>query len=222
MLARETFNGDDMSVSWMNFLDWQKRQTSFASFAVWRGLTANLTGIEQPRRLNVRHVTWPLFSTLGVAPMLGRDFTSDDDRPGVPRTALVSHAFWQRELGGTAEALGRQIMLDEVPVTVIGVLPRDFTIARQEDIFLPVGTFLEGPVLQMYNGRGNHFGFARHRPLEARCDDGHRQHRDGDHRASVGTGIPGDQQRQRRQRPAVVRSAGRAMRGRCCTCCSAP
>ena len=66
MLARETINGQDMSVSWPNFLDWQKRQTSFASFAAWRGLTANLTGIEQPRRLNVRHVTWPLFSTLGV------------------------------------------------------------------------------------------------------------------------------------------------------------
>ena len=61
-------------------------------------------------------------------------------------------------------------MLDEAPVTVIGVLPRDFTIARQEDIFLPVGTFLEGPVLQMYNGRGNHFGFGAHRPLEARRD----------------------------------------------------
>ena len=72
----------------------------------------------------------------------------------------MSYAFWQRELGGTPGALGRQIMLDETPVTVIGVLPRDFTIARQEDIFLPVGTFLEGPVLQMYNGRGNHFGFS--------------------------------------------------------------
>jgi putative ABC transport system permease protein len=92
--------------------------------------------------------------------MLGRDFTAEDDRPGVGRTALVSYAFWQRELGGTPETLGRQIMLDEVPVTVIGVLPRDFTIARQEDVFLPVGSFLEGPVLQMYNGRGNHFGFA--------------------------------------------------------------
>jgi putative ABC transport system permease protein len=160
MLARESINGQDMSVAWPNFQDWQKRQTSFATLAAWRGLTANLTGIEQPRRLNVRHVTWELLSTLGVRPMLGRDFTADDDRPGVPRAAMVSYAFWQRELGGTPEALGRQIMLDEVPVTVIGVLPRDFTIARQEDVFLPVGSFLEGPVLQMYNGRGNHFGFA--------------------------------------------------------------
>ena len=161
MLARETSpGGSDMSLAWPNYQDWRKRQTSFESLAVWRGLTANLTGIEQPRRLNVRHVTWELLSALGVAPALGRDFTPSDDQPGVARTAIVSHGFWQRQLGGTAEALGRQIMLDETPVTVIGVLPRDFTIAREEDLFLPVGTFLEGPVLQMYNGRGNHFGFA--------------------------------------------------------------
>ena len=161
MLARETSpGGSDMSLAWPNYLDWRTRQTSFESFAVWRGLTANLTGVEQPRRLNVRHVTWQLLSTLGVAPAIGRDFTAEDDRAGVPRTAIVSHGFWQQQLGGTAEALGRQIMLDETPVTVIGVLPRDFTIAREEDIFLPVGTFLEGPVLQIYNGRGNHFGFA--------------------------------------------------------------
>jgi putative ABC transport system permease protein len=160
MLARETINGQDMSVSWMNFLDWQKRQTSFESLAAWRGLTSNLTGVERPRRLNVRHVTWQLFSIFGVRPMIGRDFAPDDDRPGVPRTALVSYGFWQRELGGSPDALGRQIMLDEVPVTVIGVLPRDFTIAREEDMFLPVGTFLEGSVLRMYNGRGNHFGLS--------------------------------------------------------------
>jgi putative ABC transport system permease protein len=108
----------------------------------------------------VRHVTWELLSTLGVRPALGRDFTAADDQPGVPRTAIVSDGFWRRQLGGTPAALGQQIMLDETAVTVIGVLPRDFTIARQEDIFLPVGTFLEGPVLGMYNGRGNHFGFA--------------------------------------------------------------
>ena len=161
MLARETSpNGTDMSLAWPNYQDWRKRQTSFESLAVWRGLTANLTGIDQPRRLNVRHMTWDLLSTLGVTPALGRDFTPADDQPGVARTAIVSHGFWQRQLGGTPDALGRQIMLDEAPVTVIGVLPRDFTIAREEDIFLPVGTFLEGPVLQMYNGRGNHFGFA--------------------------------------------------------------
>ncbi len=159
MLVRETFNGEDGSLSWPNFLDMRERQTSFERFAAWRGLTANLTGVNEPRRLNVRHTTWDLLATLGVRPILGRDFTADDDRPGAERTAIVSYAFWQRELGGTPDAIGRQIMLDEAPVTVIGVMPQGFTIAREEDAFLTIGANI-GAAAPMYAGRGNHFGIA--------------------------------------------------------------
>jgi predicted permease len=159
MLVRETMNGTEGSVAWPNFEDWQKRQTSFTQLAAWRGVASNLTGVEQPRRLMGRQMTWNTFSVLGVTPALGRDFTAADDRPGVPRTAIVSHGFWQRELGGSGAAVGRQIMIDESPVTVIGVLPPTFTIARQEDIFLPFGNFLDGSV-PMFLGRGNHFGLA--------------------------------------------------------------
>ena len=157
MFVRETFNGQDGSFAWPNYLDVRARQTSFEGFAAWRGLTANLTGVERPRRLNVRHMTWDLLSTLGVRPLLGRDFTPSDDQRGAERAAIVSYAFWQRELGGAAESIGRQIMLDEMPVTVIGVLPRAFTIAREEDIFLTIGAHID-IAAQMYAGRGNHFG----------------------------------------------------------------
>jgi hypothetical protein len=157
MLAREAVDGEDMSLSVPNYVDWRARQTSFAQFAAWRGLTANLTGIAEPRRLNVRHVTWDLLSTLGVKVILGRDFTPDDDKFGVDRTAIVSYAFWQRELGGSPDAIGKTIYLDESPVAVIGVLPRDFTVARVEDVFLPFGTYND-PKNGMYAGRGNHFG----------------------------------------------------------------
>ena len=157
LLARESTNGQDMSLSWPNFQDWRARQTSFERFAAWRGLTANLTGVERPRRLNVRHVTWDLLATIGVRPAVGRDFTPEDDATGAPRTAIVSHAFWQRELGGTPAAIGQTIMLDEAPVTVIGVMPQGFTIAREEDAFLTIGAHINAAP-QMYAGRGNHFG----------------------------------------------------------------
>lgn len=159
MLVRELLRGNEDSVSWLNFLDWRERQTSFSSFAAWRGLTVNLTNVERPRRFNARQVTSDLFRTLGVQPSLGRDFTAADDTFGTERTAIVSHGFWQRELGGRADAIGSRIMLDEQPVTVIGVLPDTFTVARVEDIFLPWGSFLD-PNIQMYFRRGNHFGLA--------------------------------------------------------------
>ena len=158
VLVREINYGRENSIAWLNFLDWKARATSYEQLAGWRGVTSNLTGIERPRQLQTRHVTANLFSVLGVRPVLGRDFTGADEQPGSPRTALVSYGFWQRELGGTAAALGRQIMLDEVPVTVIGVLPESFTVARQEDAFLPIGNFVLPN--SMYFRRGDHFGLA--------------------------------------------------------------
>jgi putative ABC transport system permease protein len=160
VMAREFINGAENSVSWPSYLDWQQRQTSFSHIAAWRGINTNLTGFGEARRLNARQMTWPMLATLGVTPWLGRDFTADDDRPGVGRTALVSHRFWQRELGGDASAIGRTITLDDTPVTVIGVLPPDFTIARDEDVFLPFQNFISGSARGMLLNRGNHFGLA--------------------------------------------------------------
>jgi predicted permease len=156
VVARETINGRDNTIAWLNFLDWKARVTSYEQLAAWRGVTTNLTGIDQPRQLLSRQVTANLFAVLGVRPMLGRDFTAADEDPASPRTALVSHGFWQRELGGDGSAIGRQIMLDEVPVTIIGVLPPAFTVARQEDFFLPIGNFIRPN--SMYFRRGDHFG----------------------------------------------------------------
>jgi predicted permease len=159
MMVRETLNGTEGSVSWLNFEDWQKRQTSFQSLAAWRGLASNLTGVDQPRRLMTRQMTWNMLSVLGVTPVVGRDFAPEDDKPGMPRTGIISYALWQREFGGDASAMGRQMIIDDTPVTVIGVLPQEFTIARQEDLFLPFGNFLDGTV-KMFFGRGNHFGLS--------------------------------------------------------------
>jgi putative ABC transport system permease protein len=160
VLAREFINGAENSVSWPSYLDWEQRQTSFSHMAAWRGITTNLTGLGDARRLNARQMTWPMLATLGVTPVLGRDFTAQDDQPGVDRTALVSYRFWQRDLGGDPAAIGRRLTLDDVAVTVIGVLPRDFTIAREEDVFLPFQNFLSGPSRGMFLNRGNHFGLA--------------------------------------------------------------
>ena len=160
VLAREFINGSENSVSWASYEDWEGRQTSFSHMAAWRGINTNLTQLGEPRRLNARQMTWNMLTTLGVSPIIGRDFTPEDDTPDVERTALVSYRFWQRDLGGDDTAIGRKIVLDEVPVTVIGVLPPEFTIAREEDVFLPFRNFLSGPARGMLMNRGNHFGLA--------------------------------------------------------------
>lgn len=159
VLARELGpRGQEVGVAWPNFIDWRDRARSFESLGAWRGLPANLTGTDRPRRIMIRQVTWNLFDVLGVRPILGRGLTSADDQPGADRVSLVSYGFWERELGGGPDAIGRRITLDSAAVTVVGVLPADFTIARQEDVFLPIGNFLTPGNFLL--GRGNHSGLA--------------------------------------------------------------
>ena len=159
VLARELgSNGVEFSLAWPNFVDWKARARSFSTLAAWSGLPTNLTGVDHPRRLMARQITWNLLDVLGVQPILGRALTEADDTPGAERVCLVSYGFWQRELGGAGSAIGRVLMLDERPYIVVGVLPRDFTIARQEDIFRPLGGFLQ-PGSSLL-GRGNHNGLA--------------------------------------------------------------
>jgi putative ABC transport system permease protein len=159
VLARSlTATGDEIAFSWPDFLDVQARAQSFESLAAWRGGPANLTGLGQPRRILVRQVTWNLLRVLGVAPVIGRDFTETDDAWGRERVCLISYRLWQQQFGGDVDVIGRSLMLDDRPVTIIGVLPAGYDVARLEDAYLPFGNFIvpNGPIMF----RGNHSGLA--------------------------------------------------------------
>ena len=106
-----------------------------------------LTGAGDPRRFNVECVTAGMFRVLGTAPALGRVFTHDDDRPGATPVVMLSHRFWQRDLGGAADAIGRTLTLNGVPTTVVGVMPRGFAgpySRNNTDGWLPAGPALAG------------------------------------------------------------------------------
>ena len=82
-------------------------------------------GQGDPRRVPVLHTTHELLPLLGIAPIAGRTFSTQDDMPGGPDVALISDAFWQREFGRDPSALGRTIRLDDAMWTVVGVMPPD-------------------------------------------------------------------------------------------------
>src|SRR5438270_8950935 len=86
----------------------------------------SLTGIEQPEKLQGEKVTSDYFSTLGVEPIAGRTFFEDEDKPGGAKVALLSYALWQRRFGGSSDVLGRTIMLNGTPTTVVGIMPTDY------------------------------------------------------------------------------------------------
>jgi predicted permease len=118
--------GDGFDVSPANWLDWQRQSRTLDAIAVWRATTATLTGAGETERLQAQIVSAEFFPVLGVAPLLGRTIAPDDDRPGTPRVAVISHALWQQRFASDPAIVGKSIQLDEMPVEVVGVMPAGF------------------------------------------------------------------------------------------------
>jgi putative ABC transport system permease protein len=132
-----------ISVAWANFQDWREQNQVFEHLGIYRGTVLNLTGGEQPERLIASLVSSDVFKAMGLQARLGRAFTADEDRPGAPRVAIVSERFWRSHLGGEASAVGRTIVLDDEPHTVVGVMPAEMRFpSRTTDVWLPVGLFV--------------------------------------------------------------------------------
>jgi putative ABC transport system permease protein len=138
-----------------HFFDWRGRSRTFESSAVFRVASPALTGSGEPEQLRGWQVSGEFFRTLGVTPTIGRDFRADDDRPGAPATAILTHGLWTRRFGADAAIVGRTLSLNREPYVVIGVLPASFRAPfQQPEIFRPlrlnpVGASRTNVVLQM-------------------------------------------------------------------------
>jgi predicted permease len=116
--------------------DWRREQVPFESLTAMRTGGQCDLGSEVPRTVPCYQVEANFLPTLGVAPLMGRLFTADEDRPGGPRVALISDALWQSEFGGDASVLDRTITVDEQRVRILGVLPRGFVMPQLGEVDL--------------------------------------------------------------------------------------
>jgi len=108
------------------FRELEKQVTSFQHVAATRYNYVNLTRVEKPTQLTDSMVTARYFDVLGVPALIGRTFAHADAAGGAKPTVILSHELWQKQFGGRAEIIGDNITLDDVPHTVIGVMPRGF------------------------------------------------------------------------------------------------
>jgi len=126
-----------------------------------------LSGAGDPRRFNVECVTADMFRVLGTRPAIGRTFTHDEDRPGADAVVVLSYQFWQRDLNGVRDAIGRVLTLNGVPTTVVGVMPRDFAgpySRNNNDGWLPAGPALARGNSPGCIARGTVWAFAKVKP----------------------------------------------------------
>ena len=142
------------------YMEYRDHIPAFESVAAGMNWSANLTGKGDPERVQGARVTWNFLSTLGVTPALGRDFSSEEDRPGADREVVLTHGLWQRRFGGDAGVIGKTVALNGEDHTVIGVLPAGFAFLQPVDLFKPIAFT---PEQMSTDNHGNEFliGVAR-------------------------------------------------------------
>jgi predicted permease len=128
-----------MELSPANFRDWKAQSKSFEALGAYAGLSINIAGDGEPEWLLGEVMTSDVLPLLGVSPLLGRWFSPADDREGAPGTAMLSYSLWQARFGGSTAVIGKKVLLDDEPCTVIGVMPPGFAFPRRQDqIWLPM------------------------------------------------------------------------------------
>jgi len=133
-----------------NYLDWRARQSAFSGFTSSTGVgDCDLTE-SHPVRVACGSVASTFLPTFGVQPVLGRNFTRDEDQPNVPRVALLTYGLWKDRFGEDRSVLDRTISLDGIPTRVVGVLPRDFEFPTLAHVGLLVPQALDESIVQRH------------------------------------------------------------------------
>src|ERR1700761_7084808 len=120
-----------------NYFDWQRRNHVFSDMAALNGDILTITGNGRPAEVNVAGITSNLLPLLGIQPILGRNFTAEEDKPG-SAVVLISAGVWQQRYGSDPNVVGRTIQLNGMPYRIVGVMPFGFTFPDRSELWIPL------------------------------------------------------------------------------------
>jgi len=151
------FEKDGIPQNWISepeFWDLLAQNKSFSQIAAYSlGGRANLTRADGPPvQVSEANATADVFPMLGIAPVLGRSFSPEEDQPGHSHYVLLSYELWQSQFGGDASIVAKSIQLDGETYSVVGVLPREFSLGGKQDLWVPLGLDRVKP-----GNRGSHY-----------------------------------------------------------------
>jgi len=150
------------NISWPDYVSWRDGTRAFASIGMWTWTTATLSDeTSEAERVAGAWVTANLFPTLGVHPIIGRNFTAEEDTQGRHYVALLSHRLWQRRFAGDSAIVGKRLTIDGRSRTVVGVMPPAFNFPERGDVWFP---FAANPAEEAHGNRGYAGAIGRLRP----------------------------------------------------------
>jgi putative ABC transport system permease protein len=143
------------NISYPNFQDWRRQASSFQTAAIFNPYSSvTFKGPEGNEIIPAADASWNLFSTLGVAPMLGRGFIAEDDKGDGAPVAVITNEVWTQHFGRDPNIVGKHAVFSDTAITIIGVLPPTFHFSNA-GIWFPMGEVKNPNQLD----RGNHPGF---------------------------------------------------------------
>jgi len=146
VLGRATFSGEiNEWASFPDYIDYRDGSDRFETMAAMMPVVLQLpvTGSGVPEVAAGNLVSFDFFRALDVDPAMGRDFMPAEAEPNAPGAIIISHGFWQRRFGGAPDTVGTSLTisdpnLSDLPVTVVGIMPRGFRFRYDTDLWLPV------------------------------------------------------------------------------------
>ncbi|HEY7056611.1 MAG TPA: ABC transporter permease [Vicinamibacterales bacterium] len=137
--ASATLFGVNGQISGMDYDELLPQQQSFELMAAYlNGSTVNVTINGHPQRYTGAYVTEHFLRILGVTPLMGRDLTPDDDKPGAEKVAIIGYGVWQRDFGGAPDVVGRAVRINGKAATIVGVMPQGFAFPTNEQLWTPL------------------------------------------------------------------------------------
>jgi predicted permease len=138
-VARQFPDGRGNSISIPKYMVWKDNHV-FQSMTLYGFAAAgmNLGAGDRPEPVKTLQVSSGFFQVFGVSPQKGRAFTASEDLPNGPAVAVLTHEMWQSRLGGDPRIIGRPVLLNGQPYTVLGVLPKGFHSEPESEVFLPL------------------------------------------------------------------------------------
>ena len=124
--------------SFLDLVDYQQQSSALDTLAGLEERSLTFSDTDEPERVLGAAVSWRLFSMLGIAPALGRDFSAADDRAGAAAVVILSDELWRRRYNADPRIVGRQLTINALPYTVIGVLPPRVKFPFQEVAWIPL------------------------------------------------------------------------------------
>jgi len=156
---------DQASITYPNFLDWQRDNRTFEAMAAYREMDFSLTGYGDPQRLHGQQISAEFFPLLGIQPILGRMFRREEDLVGAAPVALIGDGLWKSKFASSPDVVGKSLTLNDTAYTVIGVVTSRTPMFDPAvmDVYVPIGQWADPTFRDRKIGMGTQ-GMGRLKP----------------------------------------------------------